>query len=114
MQSDEYHVVEGGILVNNRVLQQILLIRTKHIVHIEKQNDNKETMKKYFELAKINSQIRSINRELMAENRGPVIISSQLYSPVSTSDRFRETEKSHILRNSLNDLIDRKQLIRNQ
>lgn len=71
-------------------------------------------MKKYFEIAKINSQIRSINRELMAEHQGPVIISSQLYSPISQQDRFRETEKSHILRNSLNNLIEQKQAIRNK
>jgi hypothetical protein len=71
-------------------------------------------MKKYFEIARINSQIRSINRELFAETRGPVIISGQLYSPVSQPDRFRETEKSHILRNSLNELIGQREVIRNK
>ena len=71
-------------------------------------------MKKYFEIAKINSQIRSINRELMENSHGPAFIGSHLYAPGAQPDRFRETEKSHILRTSLNNLIDQKELIRNK
>lgn len=71
-------------------------------------------MKKYLEIARINSQIRSIQRELSADTRGPIIISGQLYSPISQPDRFRETEKSYILRDTLNKLIDEKELIRNK
>lgn len=71
-------------------------------------------MKKYFEIAKINSQIRSINRELASDSRGPVIISGQIYAPTAQPDRFRETEKSYVLRDALNKLIAEKETIRNR
>lgn len=70
-------------------------------------------MKKYLEIAKINSQIRSINREINANTRGPVVISGQLYSPIDFSNSFRETEKSFVLREALNDLIDQRETLRN-
>ena len=69
-------------------------------------------MKKYFEIAKINSQIRNINREINMDTRRPVVLSGHLYSPIDSPSQFRESEKVTVLREALNNLFDEREALR--
>lgn len=69
-------------------------------------------MKKYFEIAKINSQIRHINREIHAGTSRPLVLSGHLYSPMDSPAQFRESEKTVVLRQALNNLFDEREALR--
>lgn len=69
-------------------------------------------MKKYFEIAKINSKIRNISREIHTDTHRPLIMSGHIYSPIDTAASFRETEKAVVLRQALNNLFDEREALR--
>lgn len=61
-----------------------------------------KTIKKYIEIYKLNKQISHLHKEIVPP----------FYVGQSTP-RFREDERTFILRNTMNDLIDERELIKN-
>lgn len=75
----------------------------------------KEKVKKRFEIFKINNEIRRVNRDLMdAMQPSPQSILGYIYPAPMQSDfnRGPESERTIILRQSLNGLIDKREAVR--
>lgn len=69
-----------------------------------------ESLKKHLEIYKINRQIRHLNQEAFTDRTSLNYVG---YAPYRTqSDFARPSEKSEIIRQSINTLIDRRETIR--
>lgn len=73
-----------------------------------------DTLKKHITIFKINRQISALNSELAhLSNPRPFLISGHFYEPNSQPARFiRESEKSILLRESVEELNARKAKLR--
>lgn len=71
-----------------------------------------ETLKKHLEIYKINRQIRHLRNEANSEVVGPFHYIGNV--PYRQTDAFaRPSEKNEIIRQSINDLIEQKDALRN-
>lgn len=61
-----------------------------------------KTIKKHIEIYKLNKQIRKLHQEIIP----PLYIGNNI-------ERVREDEKTYIMRESMNKLIDQRELIKN-
>lgn len=71
-------------------------------------------MKKFIEIYKINRRISHLNREMIDRSAySPAMISGHVYSPATSPTFHRSDEKSSIIREAINQLIDERELVRN-
>lgn len=69
-----------------------------------------ESLKKHLEIYKINRQIRDLNRETLTDTS---LVNYIGYAPYRAQTSFRRpSEKSEIIRQQINKLLDRREAIR--
>lgn len=69
-------------------------------------------MKKHFEIYKLNRQINKLNWQMIQESGSDtIVVAGGLYH--MPANQHRSTEKGTILRESINRLIDQREMVRN-
>lgn len=77
-----------------------------------------EILKKHYEIFKINRQISGLNRELLSSDpqRSPFVTGSFIGSGLGYANgynrSFPQSEKSFLIRQSINTLVDQREAIR--